>query len=82
MTRMGRPTKAAAAAKKRLTAMSYEEMCDRVTDQDVITVHYDGIFRRGHWYEDHMLKLFSECRLVHLTGNEYQVVEFAKKGGA
>lgn len=77
--RTGRPTKDQVRARQRKTALSYEELCDRITDGDVITIHYDGIFRRGHWYEDHMLKMFSESKLVHLAGNDYQVVEFPKR---
>ena len=75
--RMGRPRK---SAPKRKTLLTYEEMCDRQSDQDVITVMYDGIEKRGHWYEDHMLKMFSECKLVQLTKDVYQVAEWPEKG--
>lgn len=68
-------------AKKPPKLLTYEEVCDRHKDTDVITINYDGIFRRGHWYEDHMLKMFSECKLSHLSGNEYRVEEFPKKEG-
>ena len=73
----GRPRKTAGKPIKMLT---YEEVCDRHKDTDVITVHYDGIFRRGHWYEDHMLRMFAECKLSHVAGNDYKVEEFPKKG--
>jgi len=68
------------AKKKPVKTLTYEEICDRHNDSDVITVHYDGIFKNGHWYEDHMLKMFAECKLSHVSGNEYRVEEFPKKG--
>ena len=73
----GRPSKDRMPKK---TVMTYEEMCERHSDADIIEVQYDGICRKGHWYEDHMLKMFSECKMIHLTGNIYQVAEWAGKG--
>ena len=78
MTRRGRPTRQAQQARK--TRLTYAEMCDRVRDGDIITVHFDGIARSGHWYEDHMMNMFGECTLIHLTGNEYQVAEWPERG--
>lgn len=77
----GRPTKAMAAAKERQNAITYEQLCDQETDQDIITIHYDGIFKKGHWYEDHMLSMFAGCKLTNIGKHEYKVFEFPKKGG-
>lgn len=74
----GRPTNAQRQARR--TLLTYEEMANRHKDTDRITVHYDGIEKSGHWYEDHMMNQFNGCKLVHLTGNEYQVAEWPQKG--
>lgn len=67
-----------AHAKTRI--LTYEEVSNRHRDEDLITVRYDGIEKSGHWYEDHMLKMFSECKLSHQEGNTYLVKEFPKQG--
>lgn len=64
----------------RKTLLTYEEMAERHKDADIITIHYDGIQKSGHWYEDHMLKMFTGCKLIHMAGNEYQVTEWDKSG--
>ena len=83
MANRGRPTNDQRKARQHKTAITYEELHEQLTDADVFTIHYDGICRRGHWYEDHMLKLFSGAKLVRLAANEYQVVEFGpgRRGG-
>lgn len=75
--RTGRPRK---TEKPKQPVLNYQEVAERCKDSDIITIHYDGIFKRGHWYEDHMLKMFAQCKMVHLYGNEYRVEEFPKKG--
>lgn len=64
----------------RKTLMTYEEMISRVSDSDVLTVQYDGIEKHGYWYDDHMMKMFSECKMIHLFGNTYMVAEWPEKG--
>lgn len=75
--RTGRPRK---TAKPKAPVLNYQEVAERCKDSDIITIHYDGICKSGHWYEDHMLKMFAQCKMVHLYGNEYRVEEFPKKG--
>ena len=60
--------------------LTYEEAVATVRDGDIITICYDGVFKKGHWYDDHMLKMFSECRMIHLCGNMYMVKEWPGKG--
>jgi hypothetical protein len=56
--------------------LTYEEVCNQVSDSDILTIAYDGIEKKGHWYEDHMLKIFSGCKLVRLVKAEYMVMEW------
>lgn len=64
---------------RRTANLSYEEAVSQVRDVDIITIHYDGVCKKGHWYDDHMLKMFSECRLLKLTSTEFQVMEWPEK---
>lgn len=62
---------------KRKPTMTYEEICNQVMDSDVLTIYYRGGLRRsGHWYEDHMLRMFSECKLYWEGQHRYSVAEW------
>ena len=56
--------------------ITYEEVCNQVGDKDILTVCYDGHEKKGHWYEDHMLQMFSECKLLRMATNAYMVTEW------
>ncbi len=55
--------------------LSWEEVAQRAGEKPIV-VHYDGIQRSGYWYEDHMMKLFSDCELLQLTLNDFQVMKW------
>ena len=60
---------------KRTAGLSWQDVADQAQGK-VITVHYDGIQKSGRWYEDHMMKMFSECELLRLTNTDYQVTKW------
>ena len=59
--------------------LTWEDVMKQTGDGKKITVHYDGIQRTGFWYEDHMMKMFSECELLRLTDSDYQVTKWPGK---
>ena len=44
--------------------------------ENTFTVFYDGLTATGKWYEDHMMKRFSECELLRLNRTGYQVMRW------
>ena len=56
--------------------LTWEDVMKQTGDGKKITVHYDGIQRSGYWYEDHMMEMFSECKLLRLTNSDYQVMKW------
>ena len=56
--------------------LTYEEAANLIADHETMTIHYDGISRTGHWYEDHMLNMFSQCRMIRIGSREFKVVEW------
>lgn len=63
---------------RKIAGLSWEEVVDRAGDQAIV-VHFDGIQRRGYWYEDHMMKMFSGCELLQLTASDYQVTKWPER---
>lgn len=59
--------------------LTWEDVMKQTGDGQEITVHYDGIQRRGFWYEDHMMEMFSDCELLRLTNTDYQVTKWPGK---
>lgn len=72
MLRPKRPQKA--------KTLTYEEVAQQIGESSKITVRYDGLERTGYWYEDHMMKMFSACKLIRIGGPIFQVEEWPKKG--
>ena len=70
------------SGKKRTANLTWEDVAALTGDKQAIIVHYDGIQRSGYWYEDHMMKLFSGCKLLQLTQNDYQVTEWPDRSRA
>ena len=60
--------------------LTYEEACNLIGTDNRITIRYDGLEKTGFWYEDHMLKMFSACKLTRIDGPVFQVEEWPKKG--
>lgn len=58
--------------------LSWEEVAQQAGEKPII-VHYDGIQRRGYWYEDHMMEMFSGCELLRLTNTDYQVTKWPER---
>lgn len=59
--------------------LTWEDVAKQAGDQKTIVVHYDGIYKSGRWYEDHMMKQFDGCELLRLATDHYLVMAWPER---